>query len=190
MSEDELDRQLAWDVVWPRLVARYLTDQRRAACFAAHHAGARRHGAAGEPHPAARQADAQAAEIRGQIASGKTTFAAAARQYSQGPSREKDGRLGWIGRHGPMDESFSRAAFALQPGELSPPVRSPFGVHLIRCDEVRAGKKQLAEVRGDVDDLLARELFEKLVHLERQRVPVRYGGGVPHFKPGTRELEK
>ena len=88
-----------------------------------------------------------------------------------------------------MDEAFSRAAFALQPGELSPPVRSPFGVHLIRCDEVRAGKKQFADARGDIDDLLARELFEKLAS-GAAAVPVRYGGGVPHFRPGARELEK
>jgi len=41
-----------------------------------------------------------------------------------------------------MDEAFSRAAFALQTGQISPPVRSPFGVHLIRCEAIKPGTEQ------------------------------------------------
>ena len=49
----------------------------------------------------------QAESIRAEIASGKIDFAAAAEKYSAGPSGKQGGRLGKIGRHGPMDESFS-----------------------------------------------------------------------------------
>ena len=78
-----------------------------------------------------------------------------------------------------MDEAFSRAAFSLKPGEVTPPVRSPFGVHLIRCDEVRPGKKRLADVRQEVDDALARELFDKLARLAARTTAVKYTGAVP-----------
>ncbi len=112
------------------------------------------------------------------------------RNTPPGPARKQGGRLGKIGRHGPMDESFSRAAFELKAGEISPPVRSPFGVHLIRCDEVLPGTKKLADLSGPIDEALAKELLEKISQLERQQTPVKYTSAWPHFKPGTRELAK
>ncbi len=130
----------------------------------------------------------QAERIREEIVAGKLTFADAARKYSAGPSRKDGGRLGSIGRHGPMDESFSRAAFALDAGQMSQPVRTSFGVHLIRCDEVKPGGKQLADVRKELEDALSQELLEKLAKVQREYTPVEYTGVLPHFKPGTHEL--
>jgi parvulin-like peptidyl-prolyl isomerase len=197
-TEDDLQRQLTWNVVWDKFLARYLTAQRREAWFAAHHVdldGTELLVSHVLLRPGANANAAtidgllkQAESMRAEIISGKTPFAEAARQHSAGPSRQDGGRLGWITRHSPMDEAFSRAAFALKPGEVSPPVRSPFGVHLIRCDDVRPGKKRLADVRQDVDDALSRELFDKLVRLERRTTPVKYTGAWPHFKPGSQEL--
>jgi parvulin-like peptidyl-prolyl isomerase len=131
----------------------------------------------------------QAEKIREEIVAGKLTFADAARKYSAGPSRKDGGRLGSIGRHGPMDESFSRAAFALKVGEVSRPVKTVFGVHLIRCDEIKPGDKKLAEVRKELEDALSRELLDKLAKTQRQHTTVEYTGVLPHFKPGTHELE-
>jgi parvulin-like peptidyl-prolyl isomerase len=183
-TEDDLRRQFEWTLVWDKFLSRYLTTQRREAWFEAHHADLdgtelRVSHILLRPGPGADAADAlpkQAEAILAEITSGKTTFAEAARKHSAGPSRQQDGRLGWITRHAPMDEAFSRAAFTLKPGEVSPPVRSPFGVHLIRCDDVRPGKKRLADVRQDVDDALARELFDKLARLERRTTTVKYTG--------------
>ena len=138
-----------------------------------------RHGDGREPHPASpcrragqKEIDAlekQAESIRTEIISGKIDFAAAAEKYSAGPSGKQGGRLGKIGRQGPMDESFSRAAFELKAGEISPPVRSPFGVHLIRCDEVVPGTKRVADLSGPIDEALAKELLVKISQLEARR---------------------
>jgi parvulin-like peptidyl-prolyl isomerase len=87
-----------------------------------------------------------------------------------------------------MDEAFSRAAFTLDVGEISDPVVTPFGVHLIRCDAIRPGTKQLADVRKELEDALARELLDRIARLEDRHTPVRFTGKSPHFKPGTREL--
>lgn len=66
------------------------------------------------------------------------SFAKLARADSDDPgSRKKDGNLGWI-RPGMMDPAFQKALFALsKPGQISPPVKTKYGWHLIRLDKIR-----------------------------------------------------
>jgi hypothetical protein len=130
----------------------------------------------------------RAEAIRREITSGKLSFAAAAQKYSAGPSAREGGRLGLIARRGAMVESFSRAAFALQPGQVSEPVVTPFGVHLIRCDEIKPGNKPWTEVREQLEKALARELLDRLARYEERFTPVEFTGKAPYLKPGTREL--
>jgi hypothetical protein len=130
----------------------------------------------------------KARRIREEIASGKMSFEEAVREYSEGPSRDQQGRLGWITWQGPMDEAFTRAAFALEAGQISGPVRTPFGVHLIRVDQIKPGNRQLPEVRGELERALSRELLERIAQVEIAYTPVEFPAFVPHFKPGTREL--
>lgn len=63
--------------------------------------------------------------------SGGEDFAALARSYSQGPSADNGGDLGYFGR-GQMVKSFEDVAFALKPGEVSGVVQTEYGYHLIR----------------------------------------------------------
>src|SRR6185369_7169761 len=74
----------------------------------------------------------QAQDLREKITSGGITFESAAEKYSAGPSRLHGGDLGFIPPQGVMTEQFSEAAFLLPPGEISPPVTTNFGVHLIK----------------------------------------------------------
>ncbi len=196
----DLDQQVLWRLVWDRYLAKYRTPQRRETWFQKHHRDVDgtelvvshillRPAAGSSPEEIGRL-EKQAEAIRAEIASGKLDFAAAAEKYSAGPSGKQGGRLGKIGRHAPMDESFSRAAFELKAGEISPPVRSPFGVHLIRCDEVVPGTKKLAELTGPINEVLAKDLLQKISQRERQQTPVKYTSAWPHFKPGTLELAK
>ena len=60
-------------------------------------------------------------------------FSELARKFSLCPSRQVGGELGEFGR-GRMVEAFETAAFALTVGQISGPVRTPFGYHLIRRD--------------------------------------------------------
>jgi len=59
------------------------------------------------------------------------------------------GKVGWISR-GRMDEAWIDAAFALEPGVVSEPVKTPYGWHLIRIEEKRS-TQPLAEVRPGIE---------------------------------------
>ena len=78
-------------------------------------------------------------------------FAALAKELSQDPgSAEQGGDLGFV-EPGMMDVSFDKALFELPMNEVSEPVRTDFGFHLIKITEVRAGSKKSFE---DVKDAL------------------------------------
>jgi len=77
---------------------------------------------------------AELADIRSRIISGES-FEDLARTYSDDGSASNGGSLGEFGP-GDMVPAFELAAYALQPGEVSPPVVTPFGVHLIRLDQM------------------------------------------------------
>ncbi|MGH9407891.1 MAG: peptidyl-prolyl cis-trans isomerase [Vicinamibacterales bacterium] len=82
-------------------------------------------------------------------------FAALAKKYSQDDaSAKKGGDLDFFPR-GQMDPAFEKAAFALQPGQISDLVKSQFGFHIIKVtDKKAATTKSLADVRGQIEDQL------------------------------------
>lgn len=94
---------------------------------------------------------------------GGAEFATLARQHSQGPQAAQGGDLGELGR-GDMAEPLSRAAFALAPGELSAPVETPDGVHLLRLESVRPAHR-LPE--SAVRERLAAQLRAQQVERDR-----------------------
>ena len=89
-------------------------------------------------------------------------FSALAKKHSKDPgSAELGGDLGWFGK-GVMDAAFEEAAFSLLKGEVSSPVRSEFGWHLIRLDDVKSsGGKSFAEVKDDLEKELKKQKAEK-----------------------------
>jgi peptidyl-prolyl cis-trans isomerase D len=103
--------------------------------------------------------------IRTEIAKG-LDFAEAAKKYSEDPgSAKQGGDLGFF-KEGMMVPAFEKAAFALKVGELSQPVLSPFGYHIIKVlDRKDAKHPTLADVRKKITDQLkeskAREAEQK-----------------------------
>ncbi len=80
--------------------------------------------------------ESEAKEILVKIESGEISFEDAARTYSTCPSRAQGGDLGEFGR-GQMVPEFDKAVFALEPGQITGPVKTQFGYHLIRLDSKR-----------------------------------------------------
>lgn len=79
------------------------------------------------------ETEEEAKRIADEIRSGATTFEEAAAQYSSCPSKEAGGNLGEFGR-GQMVPEFEEAAFALEVGVVSEPVKTQFGYHIIRTN--------------------------------------------------------
>jgi len=128
---------------------------------------------------------AEADSIRREILAGRLTFDDAARRHSAGPSRHRGGDLGWINRDGPMAEEFTKPVFALAKGEISKPLVTTFGVHLVKVTEVQPGRMGLDAVRPRLEKTLAAKFVRELVAAARARISVTYVPGVPHFDPAA-----
>ena len=86
------------------------------------------------------EADAQRrlADIRERIVTGGADFAEMARLHSADGSASRGGDLDWL-LPGDTVAEFERVMNTLNPGELSQPFKSPFGLHLVQVLERRAG---------------------------------------------------
>lgn len=92
-------------------------------------------------------------ELKSRLDQG-TDFAELAGSESEGPSAKKGGSLGFITQDR-MVEPFSDAAFNLAPGEVSDPVKTQYGWHLIKVDEKKDA--QSAEY-DDVSDTIVQQV--------------------------------
>lgn len=96
-------------------------------------------------------------------------FAELAKSKSTGPSGPSGGDLGMFGR-GQMVPAFEQAAFALEEGEVSSPVKTQFGYHVIKLTDRQAGAAQSFEdVKDNVRKQYAASKIERaLENLESQ----------------------
>ena len=70
------------------------------------------------------------------VTTGGKDFGAVAKEKSQCPSGKNGGDLGWF-RRGQMVKHLEDAAFSLKPGEISQPVITEFGWHIIKLEEAK-----------------------------------------------------
>ncbi|MBK5251664.1 MAG: peptidylprolyl isomerase [Peptostreptococcaceae bacterium] len=108
------------------------------------------------------------AEIGGGLA-----FEDAATKYSKCPSKENGGDLGMFGR-GKMVPEFEAAAFAMNVGEISQPVKTQFGYHIIKVEEKQEPSvRAYDEVKNEIGQRLVAEkqrdvYMEKISELKKQ----------------------
>ncbi len=116
-------------------------------------------------------------DIRSRVLRGGEDFAALARQFSSDGSAGNGGDLGWV-YPGDTVPEFERAMDALAPGQLSEPVRSPFGLHLIQVIERRSDRaspeRQRMLARQALRERRVDEAYEEWVRQLRDSTYVEY----------------
>jgi foldase protein PrsA len=89
------------------------------------------------------------------IRQGGKEFTEVARLYSQDEgTKGQGGELGWFTR-GQLVPEFEQAVFSLKPGEISAPVQTQFGYHIIQLEEIQSARHQgLADHRDHITNIL------------------------------------
>jgi peptidyl-prolyl cis-trans isomerase C len=107
------------------------------------------------------KAKAQASDVLAQLKQG-AAFGDLAKKFSQDPgSAQNGGDLGFFSK-GQMVPAFETAAFGLKPGQTSGIVESPFGYHIIKTIEFKAGRDvPYEEAKPQIADYLKQQLREK-----------------------------
>jgi parvulin-like peptidyl-prolyl isomerase len=200
LKEQKLDevgwrRAIAWQIGWQRYIDKQLTDKNLEKYFEQHRRdfdGTRIRVAQiffkvekWDDKSAVAEVRRRAEQVLAQMRDGKKTFAESARKHSESPSRDRDGDIGFIGRHEPMPESFSHAAFALEPQKTSDLVATTLGIHLIHCLEIKPGDKAWHDVKPELEAAVVAHLFDWASEQARQRVDVEYGEGFRRQAAGT-----
>ncbi|MGZ5958815.1 MAG: peptidylprolyl isomerase [Myxococcaceae bacterium] len=114
------------------------------------------------PQPQVEEARRKATAIAAEARQPGVDFAELAKKRSEGSSSSDGGDLGFFKR-GTMVPEFEKVAFSLKTGEVSDPVRTQFGWHVLKLEEIRKlGMKPLAEVRPEIEERLRRQQAERL----------------------------
>jgi peptidyl-prolyl cis-trans isomerase C len=125
----------------------------------------------------------EAKDIAGRLANGEA-FEELAAEYSLDGSKEQGGDLGYFTAE-EMVDPFSEAAFALEAGEVSQPVQTQFGWHLIKLEDRRTGGAQPFE---DVENAIRMVLLRQAV--QDKLVELRQTADIDVFDPDLKRLQE
>src|SRR5581483_1616471 len=150
ISEEDLRK------VYQERISQYRTPEKRSASHILIGVGSN----ASEQDKSAAKAKAQ--ELYQQLKASPKRFAELARKYSQDPgSAEKGGDLGEFER-GFMVKPFDDAVFQMKIGEISPPVQTQYGYHIIRLDGIKPSvTTPFEKARGQILEELRKERTQR-----------------------------
>jgi len=179
LSQETLASELALPLAWDAFVRQSVNDKQISEHFSQHKAeldGTKLRAAQiilllpkGAAKKDVEDRTARLTAIRQDIVSKKIPFAEVAKKFSEAPSKANGGDVGWFPYRGKMPAPFCDAAFALKPGEISEPIVSPFGVHLIQVTDRQPGELTLDDVRVEILGRLSNELWDKTAAAERMK---------------------
>ena len=91
-------------------------------------------------------------------------FSALAKKYSQDPNASKGGDLGYF-KKDQLAKPLAELAFTLKPGDIGGPVRTRFGWHIIKVDDIKdAAIKPLPDVRDQIVATVKEDISRDMAH--------------------------
>ena len=109
------------------------------------------------------ETESDAIDILNKLQDG-SDFLELAKTYSTGPSGKQGGSLGWFGR-GAMVPAFEQAVFLLEVNEISKPIKTNFGWHIIKVNNIRETPvPSLEDVRGDLVSTIRQNKVETKIN--------------------------
>ncbi len=105
------------------------------------------------------ESEEEAKEIKAQLDDG-ADFAELAKEHSTGPSGPNGGELGWFGS-GQMVPAFEAAVIGLEKGQVSEPVKTQFGWHVVTLNDKRKSEAPaLEQVRAELSQTLQQDVIQ------------------------------
>ena len=157
MTLENQQRAVRANVVMQRIAEEVVTEAALEEAYAAEYGGREATPEYNASHILVETRD-EAAALKAELDEG-ADFAALAREHSTGPSGVNGGNLGWFGP-GMMVPSFEDAVADLSPDEVSQPVETQFGWHLVKLNDRR---EQAPPALDEVRDQLAQTLQQEAV---------------------------
>lgn len=191
LSRSDLAARIEWEIAWTQYVQQKATDEQLQAHFEKNKRqfdGTKLRVAhlflklpdrnSTTPSKAQQEKDRakvleKANRIYEQIQSNQIKWYDALIEFSQAPSRDDGGEVGWIGIDGPMPRSFTQIAFGLDAGEISEPVETVFGIHIIKCIQTETGKVGWRQAIKPLKADYTRFLFDAIVTNHKPEVVIK-----------------
>lgn len=180
-TEDQLRRDIVAKLQWRMLLVRFLADAKAKEYYEANKPFFDKVFVRGShiliklpANPSLEQRNQAMQQMqvwRQEIVAGKVKFEDIAKQYSQCPSKDKGGDIGQFPYKFVVVPEFAKAAFAMQPGEISAVVPSVFGLHLIKVTERTKGEPSAFETLKDtVREVWAQDedVFARILAVQRK----------------------
>lgn len=117
---------------------------------------------------------AEGERLVGELKANPVLFADFAQRYSDCPSKDQGGELGWLQR-GQTTPEFDRQIFRLREGLAAFPVESRWGYHVVSIDEIESGAAQdFADVHAQISDYLELQVRQRELQLYLLALQERY----------------
>ena len=170
LQESELRYEFYWRLLWSKYLKQKMTDanlQKHFEKFRQQFDGTQMQ-VAHILFSKSAESVMKAESVRDEIGKGKINWSDAALKYSIATTSAGDGgEIGWINYHGPMVPEFCQHAMKLRKDEISTPLETKFGVHLIRCLAIKPGTIEFAEAKDNVQEKATRYLFNNIANKNR-----------------------